>query len=273
MTGADLPLLGRTVAHLQPAQVAHRARLRAQRTALQRWPQLGRRVLAGPDPCDAVGCRPGSGRWTRPGRWTCAGRWTWPAWPSCCRTGSRCCARPGHGRRGGEAAVAVPPALLGLGPGGQPGPGPRAGALRPAVAVMADVGHLWPPGRVASQPGGAARLVVVRATHRADRGSDPQPSFAAEFAAHAGFLLRHLATEVGENHLIKDLKALVGLAVFFADDRLLRRMLTRLSRQLTVQVLPEAAITSGRRPITVRCSRRQRLVPVAGQPYLHGMAG
>ena len=50
MTGADLALLGRTLVHLQPAQVAHRARLRAQRTALQRWPQLGRRVLAGPDP-------------------------------------------------------------------------------------------------------------------------------------------------------------------------------------------------------------------------------
>ena len=70
-------------------------------------------------------------------------------------------------------------------------------------------------------------------------GSDLEPSFAAELAAHAGFLRRHLETDVGGNHLIKDLKALAGLAVFFADDRLLRRVLTRLSRQLTVQVLPD----------------------------------
>ena len=33
--------------------------------------------------------------------------------------------------------------------------------------------------------------------------------------------------DLGGNHLIKGLKALVGLAVFFADERLLRRALRR----------------------------------------------
>src|SRR5207249_4192439 len=48
VNGAELALLGRTAAHLRPAQVAHRARLRAQRAALRAWPQAGQRLLAGP---------------------------------------------------------------------------------------------------------------------------------------------------------------------------------------------------------------------------------
>jgi uncharacterized heparinase superfamily protein len=63
--------------------------------------------------------------------------------------------------------------------------------------------------------------------------------FRAELAAHAGFLRRNLETDVGGNHLIKNLKALAGLAVFFADDALLARVLSRLRRQLGVQVLPD----------------------------------
>ncbi len=52
---SDLALLARTAVHLQPAQIAHRARLRAQRAALRRWPDAGRRLLAGPDPAAAQG--------------------------------------------------------------------------------------------------------------------------------------------------------------------------------------------------------------------------
>jgi uncharacterized heparinase superfamily protein len=54
-----------------------------------------------------------------------------------------------------------------------------------------------------------------------------------------GFLRRHLEYDVGGNHLIKGLKALAGLAVFFADERLLRLAVRRLSRQLTSQVLAD----------------------------------
>jgi uncharacterized heparinase superfamily protein len=63
--------------------------------------------------------------------------------------------------------------------------------------------------------------------------------FIAGLAAHAGFLRRHLEADVGGNHLVKNLKALIGLAVFFADDRLLEQALNRLTGQLTVQILPD----------------------------------
>ncbi len=63
--------------------------------------------------------------------------------------------------------------------------------------------------------------------------------FRADLAAHAGFLRRSLETDVGGNHLVKNLKALAGLGVFGADDALLDFALRRLHRQLAVQVLPD----------------------------------
>jgi uncharacterized heparinase superfamily protein len=48
-----------------------------------------------------------------------------------------------------------------------------------------------------------------------------------------------LEYDVGGNHLITGLKALIGSAVFFADERLLRLALRRLTGQLTRQVLPD----------------------------------
>ena len=70
-------------------------------------------------------------------------------------------------------------------------------------------------------------------------GSPIQDAFLAELGAQAGFLRRNLETDVGGNHLIKNLKALTGLAVFYSDDRLLAWALRRLRRQLGVQVLPD----------------------------------
>jgi len=70
-------------------------------------------------------------------------------------------------------------------------------------------------------------------------GSDIEPDFIAGLAAHAGFLRRHLEYDVGGNHLIKGLKALTGLAVFFADERLLRLAEQRLTQQLSRQVLAD----------------------------------
>jgi uncharacterized heparinase superfamily protein len=71
------------------------------------------------------------------------------------------------------------------------------------------------------------------------QGGPVQAPFLAELAALAGFLRRNLETDVGGNHLIKNLKALAGLAVFFGDDALLTWTLSRLRRQLPVQVLPD----------------------------------
>ena len=50
-------------------------------------------------------------------------------------------------------------------------------------------------------------------------GSPIEAAYVASLSAHAGFLRRNLETDVGGNHLIKNLKALAGLAVFFGDER------------------------------------------------------
>jgi len=55
VTGGDLALFVRTAAHLQPGQIAQRARLRTQRAALHRFPATARWLLAGPDPATATG--------------------------------------------------------------------------------------------------------------------------------------------------------------------------------------------------------------------------
>ena len=70
-------------------------------------------------------------------------------------------------------------------------------------------------------------------------GSDFEPAFTAGLAAHAGFLRRHLEYDVGGNHLIKGLKALVGLAVFFADERSERLAVRRLASQVASQILAD----------------------------------
>jgi uncharacterized heparinase superfamily protein len=70
-------------------------------------------------------------------------------------------------------------------------------------------------------------------------GTELEQDFLREMAAHAGFLRRHLESDVGGNHLIKDLKALAGLGVFLRDERLLTRALARLTSQLAVQLLPD----------------------------------
>ena len=113
-------------------------------------------------------------------------------------------------------------------------------AVRRALEVVARGGRLGPRSRLAPVPGGAAGLVVLRDLPRAwSEGSAIEGAFRGELAAHAGFLRRNLETDVGGNHLIKNLKALAGLAVFFGDDALLARTLSRLRRQLAVQVLPD----------------------------------
>ena len=70
-------------------------------------------------------------------------------------------------------------------------------------------------------------------------GSPVEDAFLSSLSAHAGFLRRHLELDVGGNHLIKNLKALAGLAVFFGDSRRLGTALDRLHGQLEVQVLQD----------------------------------
>ena len=70
-------------------------------------------------------------------------------------------------------------------------------------------------------------------------GSRIEDAFRGELAALTGFLRRNLEKDVGGNHLIKNLKALAGLAVFFDDEALLTRTLSQLARQIRIQVLPD----------------------------------
>ena len=238
MTGADLAMLGRTIIHLRPSQLAYRARLRAQQHALRRFPEIGRYVLASPDPSAAVGWpdrfQPVDAR--TPGRWPClpellAGKirllglarelgWEHPDAPRLWRF---------HLHYWDWAwGLAADPDRL---------------AAQSLFAVLwrswqasaefgrGDAWHPYPA---------ALRAWSWCGLHRAlAAGSDLEPDLTAGLAAHAGFLRRHLEYDVGGNHLIKGLKALTGLAVFFADERLLRLAIRRLTGQLARQVLTD----------------------------------
>jgi uncharacterized heparinase superfamily protein len=242
VTRPELALLARTAVHLQPGQIVRRARLRAQRTALRRWPQTGRWLMAGPDPATAAGW-PAGLRPLDAGIWLC--------WPGCA------------GLRAGRIELLGMARNLGDPPGWQHADAPLlwrfhlhywdwawalaaepdradARALFAALwrswrgAVVAGRGDAWLPYPTAlrawSYCGLHADLVA---------GGEIEEPFVADLAAHAGFLRRHLESDVGGNHLIKNLKALAGLAVFFADDHLLARVLHRLTGQLAVQVLAD----------------------------------
>ncbi len=238
MTAAELARFSRTVIHLSPGQAAHRARLRAQRAGLTRFPGAAGRLLPGPDPTAAVG-------------WPAAFRpldalapARWPS-PSELRAGK--ITLLGVTRSlGDDWQHAEAPRLWrfhlhywdwawGLAADGT-APGERADFTRLWRSWQAHTGyrhrdawHPYPAALRAWSWCGLHRDLVA--------GGDLEPAFTAALAAHAGFLRRHLEYDVGGNHLVKGLKAVTGLAVFFADERLLRRSLRRLERQVRRQVL------------------------------------
>ena len=70
-------------------------------------------------------------------------------------------------------------------------------------------------------------------------GSDVEPEVVAALHQHAYFLRRHLELDVGGNHLLKNLKAIVALGVFLGDPELVALGRRHLVRQLSVQVLAD----------------------------------
>lgn len=66
-----------------------------------------------------------------------------------------------------------------------------------------------------------------------------EDDFVADLALHARYVRANVEFDVGGNHLVKNLKALVGLGVFFDDDHLLRFAVRHLYRQVHVQVLDD----------------------------------
>ena len=242
MNGEELVLLGRTAVHLRPTQVAQRARLRTQRAALRRWPQLGQRLLASADPV------PGGG-W--PTSFTPLDAIAPQRWPSLAQLASGRITLLGVIRDlDGPARWqhADAPQLWryhlhywdwAWGLAAEADRGAARGAftrLWQSWQASCGLGHsdAWLPYPTALRAWswcGLYRDLVA--------GSDLEPAFLREIAAHAAFLRRHLESDVGGNHLIKGLKALAGLGMFLRDERLLARALEQLTAQLAVQVLPD----------------------------------
>jgi uncharacterized heparinase superfamily protein len=243
----------RTAAQLRPGQAGQRIRLRAQRLVLDRQvPVAARWLLSGPDPGAPAG-------W--PARFTPLDALVWQDRPAAARL-----------RAGTLTLLGVSRAVA---PAGRDGTADWAAAdwemagapllwrfhlyywdwawtlvdQPPLAQAREAFAAMWRSWHAAVVPGrgpawhpypAALRAWSFCGIYRAlAAGSPIEGPFLRELAAHAGFLRRNLETDVGGNHLIKNLKALAGLAVFFADGALLTRVLRRLGRQLSVQVLPD----------------------------------
>jgi uncharacterized heparinase superfamily protein len=70
-------------------------------------------------------------------------------------------------------------------------------------------------------------------------GTDIEKPFLDDLAAYTRYLRLLLERDVGGNHLLKNLKALIGLGVFMQDHRSVRVATRLLQRQLRVQVLAD----------------------------------
>jgi uncharacterized heparinase superfamily protein len=288
MSSGELPRLARTVAQLRPGQIAARARLRAQRTALEHGVPFARQLLlAGPDEARAAGA-PG---W--PTAFTPLDAIVWRDWP------------------GAPALLAGELSLLGvsrvIAPAGPSGAadwtsadwtmmaepllwrfhlyywdwawGLAAGGER--AAARAAFPALWDSWAAAVRPGRGASWHPYPTALRAwslcgvypllVRGGLAEGPVLRELSAYSGFLRRNTETDLGGNHLVKDLKALIGLAVFFGDDALLGRSLRRLRRQLSIQVLPDGGHYE--RAPAYHCQVLGDLIDVAGLLAAAGTTG
>jgi uncharacterized heparinase superfamily protein len=66
-----------------------------------------------------------------------------------------------------------------------------------------------------------------------------EDDYLSDLALHTRYLQAHIEIDVGGNHLIKNLKALAGLAVFLNNEPLLTFAVRRLYRQVHIQVLAD----------------------------------
>lgn len=71
------------------------------------------------------------------------------------------------------------------------------------------------------------------------RGSAIEQDVVDHLVAHRRFLRAHIEYDVGGNHLVKNLKALIGLGVFLGDNRCARTVGRLLAHQLPIQVLED----------------------------------
>ena len=230
-------LLARTLRHLRPAQVAHRARLRTRRAITARFPDEVARRLRRPCPQQ-------------------------PAWPQGFLPVD---ARVAEGFPSAE--VNAEGRFRFLGEAREVGHDwHQTGAsqlwryhLHYFEWAWAFLGHpdadwassqyrrLWRSWRAGSPFGRGDAWSPYVASLRAwvlcalyaplVAGTEDEADYLDDIALHAGFVRANLELDVGGNHLVKNLKALVGLGLFLDDDALLRAGTSRLCRQLGVQVL------------------------------------
>ena len=237
----DLPKLARTIRYLQPEQFWHRARLRTLRRLLRANPQRFERRW---------GSRPNAS-------------WAWPSdfTPIEARV-DRQADSASHYANGIFSFVGERHEL-----GSPPewNPAERTQLFRynlhyfdwawsfvqsaDRVSARTDFGRLWTSWRSFTVFGRwdewSPYVVSLRAWNLCAvfdtlvKGTKVEADVRASLALHAGFLKVNLERDVGGNHLIKNLKALIGLGVFLNDDAVIELALGHLTGQIPTQVLPD----------------------------------
>jgi uncharacterized heparinase superfamily protein len=157
------------------------------------------------------------------------------------------------------------------------GPRPAGTAERHGPALFAILYTSW---RAACLPGAAhpdrAARTVAWSPHVASlrawalcglaaplaAGTSVGDLVALDLARHRVFLCSHLESDVGGNHLVKNLKALVGLAVAAGDAEDADRWAGALRRQVIRQVLPDGG--HAERAPAYHCQVLADLVDVTG---------
>lgn len=237
-------LLARTVAHLEPHQVAHRARLRGQRKLLEvvppRWSE--RLFSDGDGPGEAVG-------W--PSSFVSVGRQVPAGSPNAAANAGFRFEFLDHSRDIGD-----PPDWHQLGADQL-----WRYHLHYFEWAWAFLGHpdrswaqtafakLWRSWRAGTTFGHweewSPYVASLRAWVLCDvfddlvAGTDIEDDVLASLRSHWGFLRRHQEKDVGGNHLLKNLKALAALGVFFRHSTTTTAALAAADRQLALQVLPD----------------------------------
>lgn len=106
--------------------------------------------------------------------------------------------------------------------------------------------------------------------------TDIDRELVVSLARHASFLRWHVEHDVGGNHLIKNLKALVGLGIFLGNEDTVRMATRHLRRQLSVQILSDGGHYE--RSPSYHCQVLGDLIDVAGlldaagRPHVPGLA-
>ena len=235
----DAAFLARTVVRLRPAQVAHRIRLRTLRATERRWPELATRSVDPPagvtpgwpaafSPLDALldhadAAAVSKGRFTflgderslgEPVDWHAVGasrlwlfylhylEWAW----ALAQTPDRAWARESFSRLWRSWRASIEPA--------------QGDAWSPYVASV----RVW---------------VLCDLYETLVRGSDIESDYVGQIAWHAGYVQSHLELDVGGNHLLKNIKALIGAGEFLGRPDLVSKGRRLLGAQLPIQVLAD----------------------------------